>query len=137
MAHHPEPGSHLPVRGSIPRLSKLPMPRAVASSDNLKLSARSPTVPSIHHDDLRKASHIPRPSGPTTPLGENFNQSIRSRYGWTDKPADSRSRSPVRDALRDVQSSAMDTTPPNSSDAPVFEAGNENPTAGKAGMNDV
>ncbi|KAJ9604425.1 hypothetical protein H2200_011261 [Cladophialophora chaetospira] len=133
MDHHHEQGPHIPIRGSVPRLSKLPMPRAVTSTDNLKLSARSSTVPNIHHDDLRKTSHIPRPAGPSTPLGENFNQSLRSRYGWADKPANPRSRSPVRDALRDVQSSAMDTTPPSSNtDAPVFEAGNENPTAIKS-----
>ncbi len=124
----------IPTRGSI-RLSKLPMPRAMASSDNLKLSARSSTAPNIHHDDLRKTSHLPRPAGPPTPLGENFNHSIRSRYGWADRSADSRSRSPVRDALKDVQSSALETTPPNSnSTGPVFEAGNENPTAICTGM---
>ncbi|OAP62953.1 hypothetical protein AYL99_02180 [Fonsecaea erecta] len=127
--HHPhEHGSHLPVRGTIPRLSKLPMPRAVASSDNLKLSARSSMVGNIHHDELRKTSHIPRP------LGENVNQSIRSRYGWLDRPVNPRSESPVRDALHDVQVTALDTTPPGSNhDSPVFETGNENSTASMAG----
>ncbi|KIW64403.1 hypothetical protein PV04_09338 [Phialophora macrospora] len=138
MDHPNEQGSHIPVRGSLSRLSKLPMPRAMASTDNLKLSARASTVLDIHHDDLRKTSHLPRPTGPPTPLGENFNQSIRSRYGWTDKPATLRSRSPVRDALRDVQSSAMETTPPGTvSDGPVFEAGNENPTSAKSGLKDM
>ncbi|OQV10906.1 Leucine rich repeat-containing protein [Cladophialophora immunda] len=92
------------------------------------MSARSSPVPNIHHDELRKTSHIPRP------LGENVNQSIRSRYGWLDKPVNPRSESPVRDALRDVQITTLDTTPPGSSpDLPVFETGNENPTASKAG----
>ena len=136
MDHHHEPGPQNPIRGSI-RLSKLPMPRAVASTDNLKLSARSQTAPTVHHDDPRKTSHIPRPMGPTTPLGENFNQSIRSRYGWGDKQAQSRSQSPVRDALRDVQSVALDTTPPGPDQhAPLFEDGNENPTTAQVGHKD-
>ncbi|EXJ55824.1 hypothetical protein A1O7_08755 [Cladophialophora yegresii CBS 114405] len=109
----------------------------MASIDNLRLSARSPTVLDIHNDEPRKISHLPRPTGPPTPLKENFNQSIRSRYGWTDKPANMRSRSPVRDALTDVQASAMETTPPGTfADSPVFVAGNENPTS-KPAKNDM
>ncbi|KIW86144.1 hypothetical protein Z517_01538 [Fonsecaea pedrosoi CBS 271.37] len=86
----------------------------------------------MHHEEVRKTSHIPRP------LGENVNQSIRSRYGWLDKPVTPRSESPVRDALRDVQMTAMDTTPPGSNqDHPVFENGNENSTVATAGAKDI
>ena len=138
MDHSQEPGPHVPTRVSIPRLSKLPMPRSMASIDNLKISARSSTAPNIHQDDLRKTSHIPRPAGLTSPLGENFNHSIRSRYGWTDITQSARSPSPVRDALRDVQSSALDTTPPGRNPGgPRFEAGNENPMVVGSGAKDV
>ncbi|KIX04326.1 uncharacterized protein Z518_05193 [Rhinocladiella mackenziei CBS 650.93] len=127
-----EQGSHIPLRGSIPRLSRLPIARAVASNDNLKLAARSSIIPGIHGDDLRKNSHLPRPSDPRGALGDNINQSIRSRYGLINNSNQVRSASPVRDALYDAQSAAMDTTPPGANlDAPVFEDGNENPTVRK------
>ncbi|EXJ84564.1 hypothetical protein A1O3_05233 [Capronia epimyces CBS 606.96] len=130
----PEQGSHIPIapRGSIPRVSRLPMPRAVASSDNLKLTVRNPAMLGIHQDDLRKTSYLPRPTILKEPLGEAINQSIRSRYGWSDNPVKERSTSPVRDALRDAQGTSLETTPPASiPDPPFFEDGNENPTVGK------
>ncbi|KAI1615073.1 hypothetical protein EDD37DRAFT_630021 [Exophiala viscosa] len=123
-------GSNGPLRGGIPRLSRLPMPRAVASSDNLKLSARTSVVPGKHQDDLRKKTNIPLPPGPKVPLGENLNQPLRYRFGWNGKPVKPRSASPVRDALRDAQTATLDITPPNSdADSPVFEDGFENPIA--------
>ncbi|KAK5046096.1 hypothetical protein LTR84_008553 [Exophiala bonariae] len=91
-------------------------------------------MPVIHNDDLRKNSTLPRPSpvGSKAPLSETFNHSIRARYGWSDTSIRPRSVSPVRDALRDAQTAALDITPPGSAELPVFEDGNENPTvAGK------
>ncbi|KAK5455961.1 hypothetical protein LTS15_005279 [Exophiala xenobiotica] len=126
-----EYGSNVPLRGGIPRLSRLPMPRASASIDNLKLAARSSAVPGMHQDDLRKKSNLPRPAGPPGPLGENFNQKIRSRFAWNDKSGKPRSASPVRDALRDAHTAALDTTPPGPKhNVPVFEDGSENPING-------
>ncbi|KAJ9626163.1 hypothetical protein H2204_010115 [Knufia peltigerae] len=120
-------GSNVPLRGGIPRLSRLPMPRASASMDNLKLSARG------QQDDLRKKSGLPRPSGLAGPLGENLNQSLRSRFAWGEKPRNPRSASPVRDALRDAYTATLETTPPNVKDDPaVFEDGSENPTTARA-----
>ncbi|KEF51645.1 uncharacterized protein A1O9_12280 [Exophiala aquamarina CBS 119918] len=122
-------GSNVPLRASIPRLSRLPMPRAMPSSDNMRLTARSSTAPVIHNDDLRKNSTLPRPAGSKTPLIETFNHSIKARYAWSDGPLRPRSVSPVRDALRDAQNASLDTTPPGlNSEFPVFEDGNENPS---------
>jgi len=113
-----------PLGGSIPRLSRLPMPRG--SQDNLKLAARNA------HDDVARASHLPRPSVsilPPVPLGENINSAIKSRYGWTDGGTQPRSRSPVRDALIAAQSTPAETTHPGASAhvAPVLTPGKENP----------
>ncbi|EXJ94269.1 hypothetical protein A1O1_02662 [Capronia coronata CBS 617.96] len=120
------------ARGSIPRLSRLPMPRAVASVDNLRLNVRTPATATSHQDDLRKTSHLPRPAGPKDPLRETINYSIRSRYGWSDNAAKERSISPVRDALRDAQTTTLETTPPSSdSSLPAIENGNENPVIGE------
>lgn len=112
------------------------MPRAVASSDNLKLSARTSAVPGLLHDDLRKKdSHLPRPATSRGPLGETLNQSIRSRYGWDDKHLPPRSTSPVRDALRDAETATLDTTPPALNlDAPMYQDGDENPTGTKVDL---
>ncbi|KIW11797.1 hypothetical protein PV08_09069 [Exophiala spinifera] len=128
-------GSNVPLRGGIPRLSRLPMPRASASMDNLKLSTRTSGLAGGHQDDLRKTSGLPRPSGLAGPLGENLNQSIRSRFAWTAKPRNPRSASPVRDALRDAYTGTLETTPPNpKADPAVFEDGSENPTTARTGV---
>ncbi|KIV86829.1 hypothetical protein PV11_02414 [Exophiala sideris] len=125
-------GSNGPLHGGIPRLSRLPMPRAVASSDNLKLSARTSVLPGKNQDDLRKKAHVPLPQGPKEPLGEKLHQPLRYRFGWNEKAVKPRSASPVRDALRDAQIATLDITPPSSdADTPVFEDGSENPIVTK------
>ncbi|KIV93785.1 hypothetical protein PV10_04973 [Exophiala mesophila] len=124
-----EHGSNIPPRGSL-RLSRLPMPRVMASNDNLRLTAKSSAFALVHHDDPKKNSHLPRPTGPKipAPLTDSINHSIRSRFNWTGSIR-SRSVSPVRDALREAQNASLDTTPPSStSQAPIFEQGDENPT---------
>lgn len=124
-----EHGSHIPngPRGSIPRLSRLPMPRAVASSDNLRRTIGSSAVPALQKDGLHTTSHLPRLAGAKEPLGDTFNPLIRSRYGWSDNSVKQRSISPVRNALRDAQGTLLETTPPGSrSDPRVLEEGDEN-----------
>lgn len=125
------------LRGSIPRLSRLPMPRA--SHDNLKL-AKGPTSPSIHTDEPTKSSFLPRPTANTSrvlsqsPLSEAPNGSIRSRFRWFDsssRNATIRSPSPVRDAIVVSHIATLDTTPPGGSPEAlnVYHEGNENATA--------
>jgi Leucine-rich repeat (LRR) protein len=87
-------------------LSKLPMPRAIASTDNLRLSARQPSYST--GDVTKKKTHLPQPL--VKPLGENLNASSRYHYGFSERQP--RSSSPVRDALR-AQVVALDTTSSN------------------------
>ncbi|KAJ4512266.1 hypothetical protein HRR78_008568 [Exophiala dermatitidis] len=115
-----EQGSRIPhgARGSIPRLSRLPMPRAIASSDNLRLTVRTQAVPGARQHELRNISHLPRPSGVSDPLGETFNRSIRSR-----------------EALRETQSTSLERTPPKPLiEPPIHDNGDENPSRKDEGM---
>ncbi|EHY52927.1 hypothetical protein HRR83_009389 [Exophiala dermatitidis] len=132
-----EQGSRIPhgARGSIPRLSRLPMPRAIASSDNLRLTVRTQAVPGARQHELRNISHLPRPSGVSDPLGETFNRSIRSRYGWSDNNGTQRHVSPVREALRETQSTSLERTPPKPLiEPPIHDNGDENPSRKDEGM---
>jgi Leucine-rich repeat (LRR) protein len=115
------------VRGSIPRLSRLPMPRA--SHDNLRSLSPSRTLkPVASRDALRQAnlSTLPRPRAlAPKPLGESIGNSIMSRYGWATNIPD-----PLCDQTNvESQGSSenLDTTPPGPKNVfPVFDEASEN-----------
>jgi Leucine-rich repeat (LRR) protein len=115
------------VRGSIPRLSRLPMPRA--SHDNLRSLSPTRTLrPVASQDALRPVnlSTLPRPQTfAPTPLAESIGNSIKSRYGWVTNAPD-----PLSDQTNfESQGSSedLDTTPPGpKSFLPVFDEASEN-----------
>jgi Leucine-rich repeat (LRR) protein len=114
------------VRG-IPRLSRLPMPRA--SHDNLRSPSPTRSLrPVASRDVLGPAnlSTVPRPRTLVPkPLGESIGNSIKSRYGWNINAKDPLSE--LNSVQEDQPSSeTLDTTPPGpKSVLPVFEDASE------------
>lgn len=116
------------VRG-IPRLSRLPMPRA--SHDNLRSPSPTKSLRPVVSRDVLRPTNLSVSRSQTSvprPLGESIGNSIKSRYGWT-----SNSKDPLAEhiSVEDKQASGtLDTTPPGpKSVPPIFEDAFENATA--------
>ncbi|RMD39864.1 hypothetical protein DV735_g5256, partial [Chaetothyriales sp. CBS 134920] len=125
--------------GSIPRLSKSPLPLPLAANDNLR-ATRTAT-----RREPSRGSNLPRPStgygggagGNTLSpavFGDHVDlSSARHRYDWNSHTRTVRSvksvksRLNIRDTLQPVADNSLDTTPPGSNaNGPLFEEGDEN-----------
>lgn len=107
----------------IPRLTRLPMPRA--SHDNLRSPSPTRSLRSVASRDVLRPtdlSTIPRPRTLVPkPLGESIGNSIKSRYGWTSDSKDPLSE-PSSAQVHQASSESLDTTPPGpKSGLPIFE----------------